>query len=59
MKKYQEAINEVNQELALNHFNPRLYNMRAIARAGLGNYDLAIVDFDKAIELDPNEKVIK
>ena len=52
LKKYKESLDCSNKSLSYsdNHF--LTYGIRGAAYAALGNYELAITDFNKAIELN-------
>ena len=51
--KYELAIQDYTQAIALNPSLVNAYNNRAIAYDSLKNYDLEIADYTKVIELDP------
>ena len=54
LKKYQESLEYSNLALSYeDKYIPSLY-IRGGSYAALGNYQLAIDDFDKTLELDPN-----
>jgi len=54
LKKYQESFDCSNTALSYYDKNPRTYFIRAAVYGVFGKYDLAINDFDKRLELDPN-----
>lgn len=55
LKKYDLAIADLNQAIALDPNNPDLYESRTLIRVQLNN-DVAgaLADYDKALKLDPN-----
>lgn len=59
LKKYEEALKEVNKGIDMLPQKDiveaeKYYNVRGNIYMGLGRYNLAIPDFDKAIELKPD-----
>ncbi|MEP6566206.1 MAG: tetratricopeptide repeat protein, partial [Mesorhizobium sp.] len=52
-RKYARAIAEYSRAVALAPNEPTAYSARALARLQKGEYDGALDDFNKAIELDP------
>lgn len=53
-KKWQQALNEYNNAIALDPNFTKAYRERGVAYFILGDYQKAITDFDKAIAHDPN-----
>ena len=51
--KFYEAIADFDKGAELNSENARVYHLRGIAYAKLGEYEKGLRDFDKAIELSP------
>ena len=51
-KKYDRAIDSLDKAIALQSDEPLFYNKRGLARYNLNQSDLAIDDYNKAIELD-------
>ncbi|HEY0003380.1 MAG TPA: tetratricopeptide repeat protein [Pyrinomonadaceae bacterium] len=49
-----EKIEEYTKALEANPKDAAAYTNRAMARASLGQYDLAVEDFSKAMEIDPD-----
>ena len=54
LKKYKESLDCANEALSYNDKFSKSYRMRAASYGALGKYELAIIDFDKSLELDPN-----
>ena len=52
-KQYKQMLEKI-QELLLIAEDPKLYHMRGLAKYMLLDYEGAIKDYDKAIELDPS-----
>jgi hypothetical protein len=50
-KRYQDAISDLTQSIALGGDDTLAYSRRAEAYAGLGKYDLAVNDMTKAVNL--------
>lgn len=53
VKKYDEAIDAYTKAIALDSVNPVYYSNRAAAYASKGDHASAILDSEKAIEVDP------
>jgi small glutamine-rich tetratricopeptide repeat-containing protein alpha len=53
VKKYDEAIDAYTKAIALDSANPVYYSNRAAAYASKGDHASAILDSEKAIEVDP------
>ncbi|KAG2155484.1 TPR-like protein [Suillus clintonianus] len=53
VKKYDEAIDAYTKAIALDTINPVYYSNRAAAYASKGDHASAILDSEKAIEVDP------
>jgi tetratricopeptide (TPR) repeat protein len=58
--KMEEARSNAETALQLlkNPSNDSEFHARGVAQQELGNYDLAIVDFDKALQLDPKQAIV-
>lgn len=54
LKKYKESIDCSNKSLSYDDQFSMAYRMRANSYGASGQYQLAITDYDKAIELDPS-----
>jgi tetratricopeptide (TPR) repeat protein len=55
LKRYEEAIFDYNQALALEANDADAYYNRGLAKAKLQRYEEAIADYDEAIRLQPTE----
>ncbi len=53
-KRYEEAINEFDQAIALNPENLQNYHSRALAYSKNKNYEMALSDLKKANKISPN-----
>ncbi len=53
---YQQAINLINEAIKLSPKWSKAYNGRGAIYSELEKYDLALLDLNKSIELEPNEK---
>src|SRR5262249_14832113 len=53
MKKYDQAVNDCDQALKLEPGNAKGYYIRAVARGRQKQFPHALVDVEKAIDLDP------
>jgi tetratricopeptide (TPR) repeat protein len=53
LKRFQEALEHCNRALDLDHGNWRTYNNRAAVFTGLRQYELALADVHKGLELAP------
>jgi small glutamine-rich tetratricopeptide repeat-containing protein alpha len=53
-KKYDEAIASYNEAVALDPTNAVYYSNRAAAHLSKHDYQQAVLDAEKAIEVDPN-----
>ena len=54
MKRWREALEHCNRALALDAGNWRTYNNRAAVFTGLKQFELAIADVNKGLELAPD-----
>ena len=54
LKKYQEAIDKLNEGLMLNSRNAMAYNVKGLGLMNLGRNYEAVECFDNALEIDPN-----
>ena len=54
-RDYQQAINVIDEAIAYDHENSRLYRIRADYKFEIGQRLGARTDIDRAIELDPND----
>jgi small glutamine-rich tetratricopeptide repeat-containing protein alpha len=52
-KDYPAAIEEYTQAISLDSTNPVFYSNRAAAYSSSGSHEMAVVDAEKAIEIDP------
>ena len=52
LKQYEEALKSYDRAIALNSDSPWVWNNRGEVYAKMGNYQAAIADFQRAIELD-------
>lgn len=52
-KDYPAAIEDYTKAIALDPTNPVFYSNRAAAYSSSNNHELAIVDAEKAIQVDP------
>jgi Flp pilus assembly protein TadD len=53
LKRWQAALDHCNRALELDHDNWRTYNNRAAVFTGLGQFELAIADVHRGLELAP------
>jgi small glutamine-rich tetratricopeptide repeat-containing protein alpha len=53
-KKHDQAIDAYTKAIALDSINPVYYSNRAAAHASKGDHASAILDAEKAIEVDPS-----
>lgn len=53
LKKYQEAIDKLDEALALNPRNTTAYSIKGLALMKFRRYHEAVECFDKALEIDP------
>ena len=59
-EKYNLSLNDYNILLTLNpNYNSNAYNNRGVARENLKQYEKASVDYQKALEIDPNNELAK
>ncbi|KAL5259523.1 hypothetical protein ACHWQZ_G009841 [Mnemiopsis leidyi] len=58
LSQFKEAIKFCNKVLEKDGNSTKSYFRRAKAHEGLGEYDLAVVDYKKAAELSPEDKVL-
>lgn len=56
LKKYQTAINYLNQAIRLKPDYADAWNLRGVAYSWLNNFPQAIVDYQKALEINPNHQ---
>jgi len=54
LKKYKESLDCANEALSYDNKFFLSYDIRGASYGALGKYELAIIDFDKSLELDPN-----
>ncbi|MBF0279364.1 MAG: tetratricopeptide repeat protein [SAR324 cluster bacterium] len=54
-KQYELALQYLNKTFELTNENPfiEIYNYRGLTYLGLGQYDLALKDYNKALQMDP------
>ncbi|MDR2906281.1 MAG: tetratricopeptide repeat protein [Helicobacteraceae bacterium] len=57
-RDFQAAINLLSEVIAINPNNSNAYNYRGYMYYELQNYDQAIADYTKAIELDPDGRAL-
>ena len=56
---YEKAIEDYTHAIKFNLKHPHAYRNRANAKFRLGNYEAAIIDLDKAVQIDPeNAKIL-
>lgn len=53
-KRYKEALELINNLLVKHSQDPVIYGMRASVEYDMGHADLALIDLDEAIRLNPN-----
>jgi len=54
LKDFNGAITDINKAIELQNDYTEAYYVRAICNGELGNIEIAAVDFDKVLSLDPN-----
>ena len=54
--KYEETKKLCNSIIKINPLIPRVFNIRGLANKNEKNFDLAILDFNKALDVDPKYK---
>jgi len=55
LQLYHESVNDYDRAAELDHVNSDTFNKRALVRIKLGQPDLARLDFDHALELNPKK----
>ena len=56
--KFEEVITSLTDEILEKQKDPKLYELRGNAWNKKKDYDKAIADFDKAIEINPDNAVL-
>jgi tetratricopeptide (TPR) repeat protein len=56
LRRHQDAISDLDQAIAINGLDAKLYNNRGFIRLDMAQYDIAQADFDKAIAISPTYK---
>ena len=59
MKKYEEALKDVNKAIELDPKCPNHYFTRSGIYSDMGDFDNAVQDASRAHEMDPNDKIFK
>lgn len=54
---WSQMIEDLTKRIKLNPEDVELYNQRGIAQSKLRKWDLALSDYQKAVELDPNSQL--
>jgi tetratricopeptide (TPR) repeat protein len=58
LREWAVALQECNTAITLDHSNWQSFNNRAAARAGLGQYDLALADVRAGLALEPQSSTL-
>ena len=54
-RKLNDAVRELNKTINYKNNDSEFFNLRGLLHANLNNFDLAVMDFEQAIKLDPKK----